>query len=118
MRRFIDSRSYLIWLTVLLVACQANRGDEVVINTGSLRAEVRALMGEPVRVQEFILPESPFFGPQESLTGLLPAGTPVEEWVYAVDEMELYVWFAVEDGQAEDQWRVVEMARYPAGAVY
>ncbi len=31
---------------------------------------------------------------------------------------ELYVWFASEEGQAKDQWRVIVTASYPARAVY
>ena len=118
MLRFNHFGFFMIWLAILLGACQASPGNAVVINTGFSRAEVRALMGEPERVQEFILPETPLFGPQESLAELIPAGTWVEEWVYTVGEDELYVWFAGEKGQAKDQWRVIETARYPAGAVY
>lgn len=108
----------LIWLTILIVACQARTPGADTISIGSSRADVRALMGEPERVQEFKLPEAPFFGPQESLTDLVPAGTPVEEWVYILGEEELYVWFAGEEGQAKDQWRTISTARYPVGAVY
>ncbi|HET6371234.1 MAG TPA: hypothetical protein VFG95_08555 [Nitrospiria bacterium] len=92
--------------------------DPVAVDTGSMRADVRARMGEPEQVREFKLPEGPFFGPQESLAGLVPAGTLVEEWVYRVGNDELYVWFAGAEGEAKDQWRVLETARYPAGAVY
>jgi hypothetical protein len=108
----------VIWLAILIVACQTKTPDADGISIGASRADVRALMGEPERVQEFELPDAPFFGPQESLIDLVPAGTPVEEWVYIQGEEEQYVWFAGEAGQAKDLWRVIETARYPVGAVY
>jgi hypothetical protein len=108
----------IIWLIILLNACQLKIGNTGVINTGSSRADVLAMIGKPKRVQEFKLQETPFYGPQENLTNLIPARTLVEEWVYIKGEEELYVWFAGEEGQEKDQWRVIETARYPAGAVY
>ncbi len=107
-----------IGLIMLIPACQPKPANKIAVTTGSSRAECRALLGEPGRVQEFKLPETPFFGPQESLTNLIPAGTLVEEWVYPVGEEELYVWFAGEEGKPRDQWRVIETARHSAGAVY
>jgi hypothetical protein len=108
----------LILLAIASVACQATPDNEAVIKTGSSRPEVREQLGAPARVQVFQLPEPPFFGPQESLTELVPPGTWVEEWVYAMGKEELYVWFAGEEGQDPDEWLVIETGRYPAGAVY
>ena len=84
-------------MAILLSGCQARPDNSVVIGPGSSHTNVLSLLGEPDRVQEFNLPEVPFFGPQESLTDLIPAGTPVEEWVYIEGEEELYVWFAGEE---------------------
>jgi len=109
---------YIILLAGLLGACQTIPGDAVLISTGSSREEVREQLGEPERVQEFNLPDVPFFGPQELLTELIPVGTNVEEWVYLEDEEELYIWFVGAEGQNKDQWKVIETGRYPAGAVY
>lgn len=108
----------IIWIAILLSGCQAPPDNSVVIGPGSSHTNVLSLLGEPDRVQEFNLPEVPFFGPQESLTDLIPTGTPVEEWVYVLGEEELYVWFAGEEGQVKDQWQVIKTARYPVGAVY
>jgi hypothetical protein len=116
--RFNHFGFYVIWMAVLLGACHARDGGSVAVDTGSMRADVRARWGEPERVREFKLPEGHFFGPQESLTGLIPAGTLVEEWVYRAGKEEMYVWFAGAEGEAKDQWRVIETGRYPAGAVY
>lgn len=108
----------LIGLAFLLVSCQAVPGEASAIEIGSSRAEVRAELGEPQRMQEFILPEAPFFGPQESLTGLVPPGATVEEWVYLQGEEEWYIWFTGPEGQNREAWQVVETGRYPVGAVY
>ena len=111
-------RLFLIVMSLLPGACAAGGADEIVIQIGATREEVRARLGEPKRVLEFNLPEAPFFGPQESLLDLIPPGTLVEEWVYAVGDEEFYVWFAGEEGQVKDEWRVIETGRYPIGAVY
>jgi len=109
---------HIFLLAGLLGACQTIPGDAVLISPGSSRAEVREQLGDPARVGDFNLPEAPFFGPQESLTDLIPVGTKVEEWVYIQDESELYIWFVRAQGANKDQWQVIATVRYPAGAVY
>ena len=111
-------RFFAIGLLVFPVACRQDLEDASAIQIGSLRGEVRAQVGQPQRTQEFRLPEAPFFGPQEGLAGLIPPGTLVEEWVYTLDNDELYVWFAAEEGDAVGEWRVIETGRYPMGAVF
>jgi hypothetical protein len=107
-----------IFLVLSLSACQGSTTDTPVIQPGASRSEVRAQLGEPEQIQDFSLPEPPFFGPQEGLTDLIPAGTLVEEWIYTIGQDALYIWFAGEEGQARDQWRVIETARYRAGPFY
>jgi hypothetical protein len=75
-------------------------------------------LGEPTRTQDFLLPEAPFFGPQESLTGLIPAGTLVKEWVYVQGNEEQYVWFRCDKGGPAVECSLIKSARYPVGAVY
>jgi hypothetical protein len=94
-------------------ACQA-----ATISLGDSPENVLSLMGEPDRTRDFPMPEVPFFGPQESLTGLIPAGNPVKEWVYVLGEQELYVWFRCDQGHPEADCSLVNSARYPVGAVY
>jgi len=108
----------VIWVCVLLGGCHAAPTAAVVVDTGSVRAEVRARLGAPDRRREFELPSTPYFGPQESLAGLVPAGTLVEEWVYHEGDEERYVWFAGAEDQPGDRWRVIATGRYPAEAVY
>lgn len=116
----------ILWrsLVLLLVpcfigsACLAGRPLQDSATPGATPAQVRAALGEPTRTQEFLLPEVPFFGPQESLTDLIPAGTPVEEWVYVQGDEELYVWFTCTGEDTEVECGVVKTARYPVGAVY
>jgi len=99
-------------------ACQARQMQQGSADPGSTPAQVRAILGEPTRTQEFLLPEVPFFGPQESLTDLIPAGTPVEEWVYVQGDEELYVWFDCTREPAGGECSLIESGRYPVGAVY
>jgi hypothetical protein len=108
----------VVWVSVLLGACHAAPRAAVIVDTGFVRAEVRARLGEPDRRREFKMPSTPFFGPQESLAGRVPAGTSVEEWVYREGDEERYVWFAGAEDQPGDRWRVIATGRYPAEAVY
>ena len=115
-----------VWIVILLLAlvalfgvsCSADEPTAGEVEVGFTRDKVVEIMGQPDATQEFILPNEPFFGPQEGLASLLPAGTLVEEWVYELDEEVLYVWFASETGEAQEEWLVVATAVYPAGAVF
>jgi hypothetical protein len=109
-----------VWVLVLVIldACRVQPPQAATVSPGATPAQVRTLLGEPTRLQNFLLPEAPFFGPQESLTNLIPAGTPVEEWVYVQGNEELYVWFVCTQGSSEGECTVIESARYPVGAVY
>jgi hypothetical protein len=80
--------------------------------------QVRAVAGEPDETIDFTLPSGPFFGPQEGLANLLPAGTTVEEWQYRTEEIVTYVWFSGEAGDSRETWIVIETASHPAEAVY
>jgi hypothetical protein len=106
----------LLFILVLAPACAPDPAG--VIIPGQTRAEVREAAGEPDEVQVFTLPAEPFFGPQEGLANLLPAGTLVEEWQYLTEDEVTYVWFTgvVTDSQAV--WTVVDTATHPADAVY
>ena len=107
-----------ILLTMLVSGCGgADRAAEK-IEVGQTRQEVRDALGEPDRTDEFPLPEAATFGPQEELTGKVPVGQPVEEWVYERGSEEIYLWFAGQSGEEPDQWTVIHYAVYPADAVY
>lgn len=108
----------LLIVSLLLVGCAPAPLPPVEIGEGASKEDVIASLGEPLRTQEFILPAEPFFGPQEGLAALLPPGTVVEEWVYERGEEDLYIWFAGEEGQAQEDWRVVAKGSYPRDAVY
>ena len=47
-------------------ACQARQMQQGSADPGSTPAQVRAILGEPTRTQEFLLPEVPFFGPEST----------------------------------------------------
>jgi hypothetical protein len=102
----------------LLSGCSGRVNDKREIEAGFSREEVTRILGDPDQVNEFIMPDGPFFGPQEGLTGLVPAGQLVEEWVYFVEGDARYVWFWEEPDQERDDWRVVLTSVYPKDAVY
>jgi hypothetical protein len=76
-----------------------------------------ALLGQPDEMNVSALPEAGFFGPQENLLSMIPAGASYEEWVYEIGESDLYVWFAGEEGAQED-WTVILTGKYPKDAVW
>ena len=100
-----------------LAACSNLEENLASVLPGLSRAEVVELLGEPDEVNVSTLPSGPFFGPQEGLLGLLPAGAGYEEWVYKVVQDDFYVWFGGESQRAQD-WLVILTARYPSDAVW
>jgi hypothetical protein len=105
-------------LNVALVGCSPSPSPPPEIDQGSSKSEVIASLGEPGQAQDFILPGLPFFGPQESLINLVPAGTVIEEWIYEIGDEVLYVWFTGEVDELREDWLVLVTARYPKDAVY
>jgi len=101
-----------------IVGCSSIATTPSEITRGSSKADILALYGEPDRTQEFIIPDEPFFGPQEDLIDLVPPGTLIEEWVYEIGDEELYIWFTGKDGEARENWLVLDLGRYPKGAMY
>lgn len=115
----LDSvRTITLIIAVLLAACSPTPSPQPEIGQGSSKAEVIALFGQPDQIQDFVLPDQPFFGPQESLINLVPAGTVVEEWVYEIGDDLLYVWFTGQDGDSRQDWLVLLTARYPTDTVF
>jgi hypothetical protein len=115
----LDSVPAVIFIiAVVLVGCSPTSSIPSEVGKGSSKGEVIASLGEPDQTQDFILPDEPFFGPQESLVNLVPAGTVIEEWVYEIGDEVLYVWFAGEDDDLREDWLVLVTARYPKDAVY
>ena len=107
----------VLFLMVFLLGCSPASTPPSEITPGSSKEDVTAVYGEPDRTQEFTIPDEPFFGPQEGLIDLVPPGTVVEEWVYEIGEEELYIWFTGDD-DARENWLVLDLGRYPKGAVY
>lgn len=111
--------SLLVFLVLLaLASCSSTSSSPDEVEIGFSRDEVIEVMGEPTTIQDFVLPDEPFFGPQEGLERLIPPGTVVEEWVYELDEEIMYVWFASESNLPRAEWLVIETGVYPAGAVF
>ena len=111
-------RGVIILIAIVLAGCSPSSSPPPEVSKGSSKGEVIALVGEPDQTQDFILPGEPFFGPQESLINLVPAGTVIQEWVYEIGDEVLYVWFTGEEGKLREDWLVLDSARYPKDAVY
>jgi hypothetical protein len=116
--RLASVRAVILIIAALLVGCSPISSVPSEIGKGSSKGDVIASLGEADQTQDFILPDEPFFGPQESLANLVPAGTVIEEWVYEVEDEVLYVWFTGEDDDLREDWLVLVTARYPKDAVY
>ncbi len=85
---------------------------------GMTKAEVRTLLGAPAQQKLGVLPEGPFFGPQE---GIDPAWLNTEreydEWQYQHGDTIYLIWFA-DPKLAQESWPVIGTASYPKGAVF
>jgi len=111
--------AHLLALSALLVAgCQGNQNALVEPEVGLTRQEVKDALGEPDATQEFVMPDGSFFGPQEKLDGLVPAGSTVEEWRYELGDDVMYVWFYGDSGAGSDGSKVIATAIVPKDAVY
>lgn len=120
-KRYYRSSSILVPILLLitfLFGCYPTSTPPAELTQGSSKSDVISLYGEPDRTQEFIIPDEPFFGPQENLVNLVPPGTLIEEWVYESDDEELYIWFTGSSDEARENWHVLELGGYPKGAVY
>lgn len=110
--------SILIFVPIVLFGCSQFSSPQPEIGAGSSKDEVIASLGEPDQNQDLILPDVPFFGPQESLANLVPAGTVIEEWVYEIEDELLYIWFTGPVDESREDWLVLDTARYPKDAIY
>jgi hypothetical protein len=109
----LDSvHAVLFIIAVILVGCSPTSSVPSEIRKSSFEGDVIASLGEPDQTQDFILPNEPFYGPQESLVNLVPAGTAIEEWRYEIGDEVLYVWFTGEDDDLREDWLVLATARY------
>ena len=105
-------------LNVIIFGCSPASKSPSDIAKGVSKSEVIASLGEPDQVQDFILPDVPFFGPQESLVNLVAPGTVIEEWVYEIGDDLFYVWFTGKVDDPRQDWLVLDTARHPKDAVY
>ena len=105
-------------ITLLLASCAPTPVPTPDIDVSPSKADVIASLGEPDGRQAFILPDEPFYGPQESLANLLPSAIVVEEWVYERGDEASYIWFAGEEDEPPEDWRVIAKGSYPLDAVY
>jgi hypothetical protein len=110
---------YLLVISTLLMAgCSRDQNPQVELKAGFTHQEVRRALGEPDEIQEFVMPNGAFFGPQEALSGLVLAGRPVEEWRYKLKDEVMYVWFYGDSTQGKDAWRLIATTIVPKDAIY
>ena len=115
----LDSVLAVIFIIAfVLVGCSPTSLPPSEVEKGSSKGEVVSSLGEPDQTQDFILPDEPFFGPQESLVNLVTAGTVIEEWIYEIGDEVLFVWFTGKADELRADWLVLVTARYPKDAVY
>ena len=116
--RLNSIRAGFILLMAFIFGCSPASTIPSEIIPGLSKEDVIALYGEPDRAREFILPEVPFFGPQEGLINLVPSGTLIEEWVYEIGDEDLYIWFTGDSDEARENWLVLDLGKFPKDAVY
>jgi hypothetical protein len=110
--------SFLKISTLLVAGCLWVRSSQVEITTGLTPGEVRDALGAPIDTREFVMPDGTFFGPQEALSGLVPAGGLVEEWRYESNDEVRYFWFYGDPEAGREGRRLVATATVPKDAVY
>ena len=104
--------------TMLIAGCLRAQSPQVELEVGFTHQEVRDALGEPDETQEFVVPDGPFFGPQETLSGLVPAGSLVEEWRYELNDEVRYVWFYGDPAAGKDARKLIATTIVPRDAIY
>jgi hypothetical protein len=85
---------------------------------GMTKTEVRAVLGAPARQKLDVLPEGPFFGPQEGIDpASLNAEREYDQWQYDDGDTIFLIWFA-DPKLPEESWPVIGTTSYPKGAVF
>ena len=110
-----------VFVVSLCLACVSTRTlaqNFSSIQTGMSRQNVKSIMGKPERADVGVVPQPPFFGPQEALLGVLKPGASFEEWQYTDAENIYLIWFGSINDEPQDNWRVVTKFGYPKGAVF
>ncbi len=76
------------------------------IKGGWLSTQVQQQLGQPIEVEDSILPLGSDWGNQPGLTFRIKAGEPVKQWMYQDKGLFYYLWFAKMNSGDEDPWRV------------
>ena len=104
-----------------LLACASSpilAQDFAGVKSAMSREQVRSILGDPGLSTVAVLPQPPFFGPQESLTHFLKPGASYEQWQYTDGKTIYLVWFGGTKEESQASWRVVTKFSYPKGAVF
>ncbi len=89
-----------------------------VVENDMSRQDIEYILGEPEKVIHEIVPEQPFYGPQEILISVLKPSDPYEEWIYTDNEKIYLVWFGSSSDESKDKWKVVATFSYPKDVVF
>jgi len=106
---------------LLLLACASTQSlaqEFAEVKSGMSREQVRSILGTPVLSTVAVLPQPPFFGPQESLVNFLKPGASFEEWQYTAGDTIYLVWFSGTDEETQENWTVVTKFSHPKGVVF
>ena len=118
-KKYLFLAHWLAIATMLIAGCARSQSPPVELEVGFTHQEVRDTLGEPDETQEFVMPDGPFFGPQEALSGLVPAGSLVEEWRYDLDDEKVRcVWFYGDSAAGREAGRMIATSIVPKDAVY
>ena len=109
---------YLLAILILLTSCLKTQNPELKLKTGLSQDEVRHLLGQPNEMRDFVMPDGAFFGPQEILSGVIPAGGLVEEWRYIEDDEVMYLWFYSATKEGKDKMKLISTSTVPKDAIY
>jgi hypothetical protein len=88
------------------------------IEIGMGRQDVKNILGEAKSKKLNVLPNQPFWGPQEAIdTSLINNKREYEEWIYGNDKNIYYIWFG--DKQLKkDKWKVICSFMHEKGVVF
>ena len=119
--RGIEMRIALLLVSVsVLCACNSSDFSEKFnsVQIGASLSGIIRILGQADARQEQTFPEGPFFGPGEELSAVLNPGELYQEWIYTRDGWDYYIWFKKESASSQNEWRVVQTAKYLHGAVF
>jgi hypothetical protein len=88
------------------------------VKPGMNKQRVLNLLKEPHDIVIAVLPEPPFWGPQESLVNIINPGTQYEQWRYVVARTDFLIFFGSADKIPRKEWKVLDKTYYSNNEVF